>query len=98
MRWEVYSFVIEGKEAVVVKRILRRFSTPVFLLREDRTWAEGSNFRVTHGVVNNSSEPVYVIILFRGTSAVDHRIIPIPRSIPGPETVENKEILLPRRF
>ena len=79
---EAYSFVINGKQQWIAKRIVSLSGSRAFLLLSDNTWREGSGVHVAADF-KNPIGPAYYVLLFRASEVVAHRKISIPIVIPS---------------
>ncbi|GEM_PF-5393873 len=79
---EAYSFVINGKQQWIAKRVVSLSGSRAFLLLSDNTWVEGLNIYVAADF-KNPIDPAYYVLLFRASEVVAHRKIPIPIVIPS---------------
>lgn len=79
---ETYSFVIDGRQRQIAKRVVSPFGARAFLLLSDNTWAEGSNIFVVANF-RNSIDPAYYVLLFRANESAIHRKILLPIIFPS---------------
>lgn len=80
---ETYSFVIDGRQQQIAKRVVSPSGSRAFLLLSDNTWAEGSNIFVVANF-RNSIDPAYYVLLFRASESAIHRKILLPIIFPSP--------------
>lgn len=80
---ETYSFVIDGKQQEIAKRVVSLSGSRAFLLLSDNTWAEGSSIYVVANF-RNSIDPAYYVLLFRKSESAIHRKILLPIIFPSP--------------
>lgn len=80
---ETYSFVIDGKQQEIAKRVVSLSGSRAFLLLSDNTWAEGSNIFVVANF-RNSIDPAYHVLLFRESESTVYRKILLPIIFPSP--------------
>jgi len=80
---ETYSFVIDGKQQQIAKRVVSLSGSRAFLLLSDNTWREGSGVHVAADF-KNPIGPAYYVLLFRASEVVAHRKISLPTIFPSP--------------
>ena len=74
---ETYSFIVNGHETVIAKRVVSLSGSQAFLLQPSGEWMKGSRLRIGSTTADKSN-PAYFILLFNGADVIAHRKISLP--------------------
>ena len=74
---ETYSFIVNGHETVIAKRVVSLSGSQAFLLQSSGKWIGGSGLSIRSNLIDKFN-PSYVILLFSGSDVIAHRKISLP--------------------
>src|SRR3989344_4667242 len=80
---ETYSFIVNGHETVIAKRVVSSSGSQAFLLQSSGKWIGGSGLSIRSNLIDKFN-PSYVILLFSGSDVIAHRKISFPTVLSNP--------------